>query len=69
MPIRYKVDILQALKDKGYSTYKLRKEKIFAENTLQAFRSGDMVSYNTVAKLCELLECDIGDILQYVRAE
>ena len=69
VPIRYKVDILQALKDKGYSTYRLRKEKIFAENTLQAFRSGDMVSYNTVAKLCELLGCDIGDILQYEKGE
>ena len=65
MPIRYKVDILQALKDKGFSTYRLRKDKIFSENTLQAFRSGDMVSYPTVGKLCELLGCDVGDILCY----
>ena len=27
MPIRYKVDILEALKSKGYSTYKLRQGK------------------------------------------
>lgn len=67
--IRYKIDILQALKDKGYSTYRLRKDKIFAEATLQAFRSGDMVSYNTLAKLCDLLGCDVGDVLHYERED
>lgn len=28
MPLVYKIDVLQALKDKGYNTNKLRKEKI-----------------------------------------
>ena len=69
MPIAYKIDVLQALKDAGYSTYKLRKDKIFAEATLQAFRVGDMVSYNTIAKLCELLNCDVGDLLHYQAPE
>lgn len=69
MAITYKMDVLQALKDAGYSTYRLRKDKIFAEATLQAFRSGDMVSYATIAKLCELLRCDVGDILHYERAD
>ena len=67
MAIVYKIDILAALKEKGFSTYRLRKDKIFAEATLQAFRTGEMVSYNTIAKLCELLECDVGDLLHYER--
>ena len=66
MPIAYKIDILQALKEKGYTTYRLRKDKVFSEATMQAFRSGTMVSYNTISKLCEMLECDIGDLLHYV---
>lgn len=31
MAIRYKIDVLNALKEAGYSTYKLRKEKILGE--------------------------------------
>lgn len=65
MPVVYKIDVLAALKEKGYSTYKLRKEKIFAEKTIQSFRTNNMVSYETIGKLCEMLECDVGDILEY----
>ena len=66
MPIVYKIDVLTALKEKGFSTYKIRKEKIFAESTLQAFRTGVLVSYDTLDKLCEMLNCDVGDILEYI---
>ena len=37
MPIKYKIEIMKALKDAGYSTYRLRKEKILGEATLQKF--------------------------------
>lgn len=65
MPIKYKIDVLAALKAAGYSTYRLRKEKILAESTLQQFRKGEIVSTENLAKLCELLKCQPGDILEY----
>lgn len=65
MPVCYKIDVLAALKEKGFSTYKLRKDRIFAESTLQAFRTGVLVSYETISKLCEMLDCDVGDLLEY----
>ena len=65
MPIKYKLDVLSALKDKGYSTYKIRKEKILSESTIQAFRRGDLVSLDNIARVCELLNCQPGDILEY----
>ena len=65
MPIRYKIDILSALKDKGYSTYRLRKEKIIGERTIQKFRNGEIVSSDNLALICKLLECQPGDILEY----
>lgn len=65
MPIKYKIDILAALKNAGYSTYKLRKEKILAESTIQQFRSGEIVSTENLSRLCELLNCQPGDILEY----
>lgn len=65
MPVVYKIDVLAALKEKGYSTYKLRKEKILAESVIQQLRDKELVSWTNVGKLCEMLECDVGDILEY----
>lgn len=69
MPIRYKTDILEALKTKGYSTYRIRKEKLLAESTVQAFRKGELVSLDNIARICELLGCQPGDILEYREEE
>jgi putative transcriptional regulator len=68
MPIRYKTDILEALKTKGYSTYRIRKEKLLAESTVQAFRKGELVSLENIARICELLGCQPGDILEYTES-
>ncbi len=64
MPIKYKIDVLAALKDKGYNTTRIRREKIFGEGTIQAFRSGTMAS-ETLNKLCALLNCQPGDIIYF----
>lgn len=67
MAIKYKIDVMEALKSKGYSTYKIRKEKIFGESTLQDFRNGKVVmSTDCLEKLCKLLDLSIGDIIEYV---
>ncbi len=66
MPIKYKVDVISKLKFAGYSTYKLRKEKLFGESALQQIRDGSLVSWSNMSKLCELLGCQPGDIIEYV---
>lgn len=66
MPIKYKINVLAALKSAGYSTYKLRKEKIFNETVLQKFRDNELVTADNLALLCELLNCQPGDVLEYV---
>jgi len=66
MPIIYKIDVLAALKKAGYSTYKLRKEKLLAESTLQKFRNNEMVSWENLTTVCKLLNCQPGDILKYL---
>ena len=67
MAIRYKLDILEALKSKGFSTYKLRKEKLLSEGVIQSLRSQKMISLENVGQLCSLLDCQPGDLLEYVR--
>lgn len=66
MPIIYKFDVIQALKDKGYNTNRLRKEKLLAEGVLQSLREGKAISFANIEKLCQLLNCQPGDILEYV---
>ena len=63
--IKYKIDILAELKKKGYSSYRLRKERIFGEKTMTLIRNKEVVYGATLDKLCELLSCQPGDILEY----
>jgi len=66
MPISYKIDILAALKDRGFTTYKIRKDKLLAESTVQALRRGELISLDNIARICSMLQCQPGDILEYV---
>lgn len=66
MAIRYKVNIIEALKAAGYSTYRIRKEKLLHEMTLQALRNDKMVSWDILDKICSLLDCQPGDIIERV---
>lgn len=66
MPLIYKIDIIAALKEKGYNTNILRKEKLLAEGVIQALREKKSISWVNISKLCALLECQPGDILEYV---
>lgn len=66
MPVKYRIDVLAALKDAGYPTYKLRKEKLLGESVLQQIREGVPVSWANLGRICELLNCQPGDILEYV---
>ena len=51
MGMKYKIDIIAALKDAGYNTNRIRKEKIMGEAMLQKIRSGQMVSWATLETL------------------
>jgi len=69
MPLVYKIDVLQALKDKGYNTNKLRKEKILAESTIQKLRDKKPISWENIAKICELLNCQPNYFLENIKEE
>ena len=69
MPVTYKIDVLARLKAAGYSTYRIRKDKILGEATVQLLREGKPVSWENIATLCRLLGCQPGDIMEYVPEE
>lgn len=64
--IRYKVDVLAELKRHGYSSTKIREEKLIGQSYLQQLRHGDLVSWKTIDTICRLLACQPGDLVEYV---
>ncbi len=64
--IRYKENILTKLKERGYNTSRLRKEKIIGESTMQLIRTQGEIPYKTLNFLCSTLECGIEDIIEYI---
>jgi putative transcriptional regulator len=66
MPLQFKIDVVSALKEKGYTTYKIRNEKILSESTVQKLRAGKGVSWENIETLCRLLECQPADLMEYV---
>ncbi len=67
MAIRYKVDIMAELKKCGYSSARIREEKLIGQSYLQQIRHGELVSWKTLDMICSLLDCQPGDIIEYVR--
>ena len=67
MGLQFKVDVLAALKEKGITTYQIRKEKLLSESTVQKLRAGIGVSWENIETLCRLLECQPYDLIEYVK--
>lgn len=69
MPLVYKIDVLNALKEKGYNTNKIRTEGLLSQSTLQKFRNKQGVSWENLETLCRLLECQPADLIEFVTDE
>ncbi len=67
MALQYKCDILAALKAAGVTTYQIRKDKLLSESTVQKLRNKLPVSWENIETLCRLLDCQPGDIIEYVK--
>ena len=64
--LEYKIDVLQELKDAGYNSTRILKEKLLPQSSVQDIRNGKVIGIKTLDKLCGLLECQPGNIIRYV---
>jgi putative transcriptional regulator len=55
------------MKERGLSTYRIQQERIIGQRTLQNIREGKDITTRSIAALCEALDCQPGDILEYVK--
>ena len=65
MAITYKVDVMAALREAGYSSTRLRHEKLMGESYMQQQRRGALVSWKALDTICTLLGCQPGDLLAH----
>lgn len=69
MPIVYK-KLFALLVERGISVYRLKKDKVIGTATLDKIRKGDgHIDTRSIAAICEYLNCQPGDIMEYVPAE
>ena len=68
MGFRYKVNVMDKLKEKGYSSTRLRKERLLGESYMSQIRHGDMISWAALDTVCTLLECQPGDLIEHVKS-
>lgn len=65
--IKYKLDIVNALKDRGVNPGYIRENKIFSESTMTKFRKKDThITVDNIDIVCKLLNCQPGDIIEYI---
>lgn len=65
MPIVYD-KLFDMLKLQGWSTYRIRKEKLIGQGTLTALKNGTGgLDSKTIARLCSILDCQPGDLMEF----
>ena len=67
MSFHYRVNVMDKLKEKGYTSTRLRKEKLLGESYMSQLRRGDMISWAAFDTVCNLLDCQLGDLVMHVK--
>jgi len=55
--------------DKNTKSSDLGRDAGLASNTLSKMRKNETVSMDTLLKICEVLDCDLSDVVEIVREE
>ena len=65
MPFKYN-KLFALLKEKGITTYTIRKNNIISQAALTKMKNGDgNIDTRTLERLCSVLHCQPGDIMEY----
>lgn len=65
MPIKYD-KLLKMMANQGITSYTLKRDNIIGQATFKKIKEGGDIDTRTIAKLCKLLNCQPGDILEYI---
>ena len=57
----------KTMESKGVTTYQLREKCGIDSKTIRRLRANENIETKTLNKLCAVLDCEIEDIVQYVK--
>ena len=64
--IKYKIDVQAELIKRGYTTYRIKQDNLLPGQTLSNLKNGKMVNMETLGKICVMLRCQPGDVIESV---
>ena len=59
------VDVMARLAAAGWTSYRMRQERIMGEKSIQKIRDGALPSWRELNTLCRLLRCHPSDLIEY----
>ena len=62
--IRYKIDIMKELNEKGYNYTRIKKEKLLSAQTLENIKQGKSITLDTLNKVCLMTKLRVEDIIE-----
>lgn len=68
--LRYKINVTDALKRKGFNTYKAKVTKLLSQETLKKLKNEDTnISLESINRICMILDLQPKDLIEYVENE
>ena len=64
--IRYKIDVMDAMQQRGYSPGRIQKERLLPAQTVQNIKAGKSITLETLNKICIMLKLRPGDIIEVI---
>jgi putative transcriptional regulator len=61
--IKYKLDVQEELKKKGYTSYIIRKNKYLSEGTLAKIKRGEPINMKSLNAICCMLRKNVDDVI------
>ncbi len=68
MPISFEKAV-KLLKKNGINSYTLKKTNVMGQGTYTKLHRNQCVTTDTIATLCKLLDCQPGDLMEYIPDE
>ena len=63
---RYKINVIKALADKGYTSYTFKQNSTLSQGTLKKIKDGGNITLETLNAICIMLRCQPSDIIEII---
>ena len=64
--IKYKIDVFELLKERGYNQARIQKSGLLSGQTMQNIKAGKSITLETLNRICIMCRCQPSDIIEVV---